>query len=571
MLILKSEMKIIMEKQMIKLKNILCVFCLSFTVSVNVAAEENRAAIASAHPMATEAGFEILAAGGNAFDAAVAVSATLAVVEPYSSGIGGGGFWLLHRSKDKKEVMIDGREVAPLKAHEKMYQDANGNVIKNLSVNGALAAGIPGEPAALVHIAKHYGKLPLSKTLTPAIRAAEQGFEVTSHYQRMANFRLNVLRASPAAAAVFLYKNEVPPLGYLIRQPDLASTLTQLAENGSAGFYQGKVADKLVEGIHKAGGIWSHKDLLNYEIVERKPIIGTYHDYRIVSAPPPSSGGIAMMTMLNMLENDGLRSQPLLFQRHLIIEAMRRAYRDRAEYLGDPDFTSVPQQKLISKTYAKTLRSDIDLQKATPSSRLKSVAPFVEGQHTTHFSILDKEGNRVAATLSINYPFGSGFMPEGTGVLLNDEMDDFSSKPGTPNVYGLVGAAANAIAPGKRMLSSMSPTFIEGPDRMAIIGTPGGSRIITMVLHGLLGVIDGKSANEIVTQPRYHHQYLPDVIQLEPAGFSMKEITELEKMGHKFKQLQQPYGNMQLVIQDKRRGKLSAASDPRGEGMSNVK
>ncbi|MDH5572291.1 MAG: gamma-glutamyltransferase [Gammaproteobacteria bacterium] len=565
----KNNGKNIMERKIITLKKVVFACCL--VVTTNVAADENVAAIASAHSMATDAGFEILAAGGNAFDAAIAVSATLAVVEPYSSGIGGGGFWLLHRSSDKKEVMIDGREVAPVKSDEKMYQDAKGEIIENLSVNGALAAGIPGEPAALVHLAEHYGKLPLSQSLAPAVRAATQGFKVTTYYQRMAKFRLEVLRSSPAAAAVFLYQDEVPPAGHIIKQPDLAATLVQLAENGRAGFYQGAVADKLVEGTRKAGGIWVRQDLDDYKVIERKPVTGTYHDYRIVSAAPPSSGGIAIMTMLNMLENDGLLNRPVLFQRHLLVEAMRRAYRDRAEYLGDPDFVSVPQQKLLSKSYAKSLRERINLHKATASSDLKSVAPFIDGQHTSHFSILDKDGNRVAATLSINYPFGSGFMPEGTGVLLNDEMDDFSSKPGTPNVYGLVGAVANAIAPGKRMLSSMSPTFIEGPEGMAIIGTPGGSRIITMVLHGLLGFIEGRSANEIVSQPRYHHQYLPDVIQLEPGAFSLNEMTELEKMGHKFKQLDQTYGNMQLVIQDRRSGKMSAASDPRGEGEARVK
>ncbi|MCW9023573.1 MAG: gamma-glutamyltransferase [Gammaproteobacteria bacterium] len=556
------------------MRNIIFFFSLflfaGYGANAQTLSTQAKSAIATAHPVATAAGFEILQAGGNAFDAAVAVSATLAVVEPYSSGMGGGGFWLLHRARDGKEVMIDGRETAPLAAHEKMYQDKNGVVIKGLSVNGALAAGIPGEPAALAHINQHYGKLPLATVLAPAIRAARKGFKVTPHYQRMVKFRKAVLQDSIASAEVFLLKGDVPPIDHVIQQPDLANTLQSMAEQGADGFYKGDVAKKLIAGVKQAGGIWQAKDLESYQVIERKPIIGTYHDYRITLASPPSSGGIAILSMLNMLENDGLRSQPLLFQRHLLIEAMRRAYRDRAEFLGDPDFIEIPQSRLISKQYAIDLRASINLHKATRSQDLKPVAPVDEGTHTTHFSILDSEGNRVAATLSINYPFGSGFIPEGTGVLLNDEMDDFSSKPGSPNVYGLVGAKANAIAPGKRMLSSMTPAFIEGPDRMAIIGTPGGSRIITMVLHGLLGLVDGKSATEIVSQPRFHHQYLPDVVQLEPNTFTSDEIRELEKLGHTFKQLDQPYGNMQVVIQDKRTGKLSAASDPRVEGMAEV-
>lgn len=546
-------------------------FAFLLSVANGTAFAQKQAAIASAHPVATKAGFEILQAGGNAFDAAVAVSATLAVVEPYSSGIGGGGFWLLHRARDQKEVMVDGREVAPLLAHEKMYQDENGDIIPGLSVNGALAAGIPGEPAALVHINENYGKLPLAKVLAPAIRAADEGFKVTPHYQRMAKFRLAVLQDSMASADVFLLNDDVPPLGHLIKQPDLANTLHRIAQQGTAGFYEGEVARKLVAGVKQSGGIWQLEDLKRYKVIERQPIIGTYYDYRIVLAAPPSSGGIAIMSMLNMLENDGLRSLPLTLRRHLLIEAMRRAYRDRAEFLGDPDFTEIPQARLLSKTYAKQLRSRFNLHKATPSRELKAVAPITEGTHTTHFSILDQEGNRVSATLSINYPFGSGFTPEGTGVLLNDEMDDFSSKPGTPNVYGLVGARANAIEPGKRMLSSMTPSFIDGPERMAIIGTPGGSRIITMVLHGLLGVVEGKSAQAIVGQPRFHHQYLPDLVQLEPNAFRPADMAILEKLGHKFKQLDNTYGNMQIVVQDKRSKTLSAASDPRGEGFAQVR
>ena len=552
-------------------KIIFLFFILSNSASASSENKPSQAAIASAHPVATKAGFEILEKGGNAFDAAVAVSATLAVVEPYSSGIGGGGFWLLHKSRSKKDIMIDGRETAPLKATRNMYLDKTGKVISSLSVNGALAAGIPGEPAALVHIAKNYGRLSLEKTLAPAIRAARKGFIVTEHYRRMVGFRLKALQSSKDAAKIFLKNNEVPPLGYVIKQPELAKTLTLMAYFGHKGFYAGEIAKKLVMSNNKAGGIWSLKDLKEYKIIERKPIVSEYKEYRLTSVAPPSSGGIALAEMLNILSFYNVEQLSITNRIHVIVEAMRRTYRDRAEYLGDSDFVNVPINKLISQKYAKSLKQKIDFERATPSSSLKGVADTSGGNHTTHFSILDKQGNRVAATLSVNYPFGSGFVASGTGVLLNDEMDDFSAKPGVPNVYGLVGAEANAIEPGKRMLSSMSPTFFESKNKLAIIGTPGGSRIITMVLHGILATVEGKSATQIVNLPRYHHQYLPDVIQYEPKTFSNETFKTLEQLGHNLKPLENTFGNMQVVIWDKKENKVTAASDARGEGEAVVK
>lgn len=546
-------------------------FTLSTSVFASSGIKPSQAAIASAHPLATQAGIEILEQGGNAFDAAVAVSATLAVVEPYSSGLGGGGFWLLHESKNKKNIMIDGRETAPLKATRNMYLDKKGNVISGLSVNGALAAGIPGEPAALVHIAKKYGRLSLQQTLAPAIRAAEKGFIVTAHYQRMVGFRLKALQASADATKIFLKNNQVMPLGYVIKQPDLAKTLKNIARDGHNGFYAGEIAKKLVTSNNKAGGIWSLKDLKQYKIKEREPIVSEYHGYRLTTVAPPSSGGIALAEMLNILSFYHLERLSVTNRVHVMVEAMRRTYRDRAEYLGDSDYVEVPVKKLISKNYAESLQQKIDFERATPSSSLKGVADTSGGNHTTHFSILDKQGNRVAATLSINYPFGSGFVATGTGVLLNDEMDDFSAKPGVPNVYGLVGAEANAIEPGKRMLSSMSPTFIESDEKLAVIGTPGGSRIITMVLHGIFATIEGKTAAQIVNLPRYHHQYLPDVIQYEPNTFSDKTLKTLKELGHALKPLENTFGNMQIVIWDKKENTVTAASDGRGEGEAVVK
>ncbi|MCK4951286.1 MAG: gamma-glutamyltransferase [Gammaproteobacteria bacterium] len=548
------------------------IFLLLFFSQAAFSGEQPSAnAIASAHPIATVVGHRILEAGGNAFDAAVAVSAVLAVVEPYSSGIGGGGFWLLHRVSDGKDVMIDGRESAPLAAHRELYLDESGNVIPGLSVDGALAAGIPGEPAALVHIAEKYGRFPLSKSLAPAIQVARDGFKVDHHYQRMAGFRLKLLQQFPETSRRLLKEGEVPPLGHIIRQPELAATLQAIADKGYSGFYAGPVAKKLVKGVRKQGGIWSLKDLEQYKIVEREPVSITYKSATITSAALPSSGGIVLATMLNILSGYDLENLDEVTRKHLIIEAMRRAYRDRAEYLGDSDFVDVPVKRLTDPGYANALRSTIQSDKATPSKELSVATVKAGGADTTHFSILDKEGNRVAATLSINYPFGSGFMPEGTGVLLNDEMDDFSSKPGSPNVYGLVGAEANAIAPGKRMLSSMSPTFIETEQGIAIVGTPGGSRIITMVLLAILEYLDGSDVQSMVNLPRFHHQYLPDVVQLEPDSLSDSEQQALRKKGHKLRLLENTYGNMHAIIWDKKKNRVQAASDPRGTGLAQVR
>lgn len=527
-------------------------------------------AIASAHPSATAAGHKILQAGGNAFDAAIAISAMLAVVEPYSSGLGGGGFWLLHRASDGHQIMVDGRERAPLAAHRKLYLDNEGNVVQGLSVNGALAAGIPGEPAALVHIAEKYGRLPLQKSLAPAIHVARNGFAVDAQYQRMVNFRLKVLQNFSETTKRLLKNGEVPPIGYVIKQPELAETLEAIAAQGHKGFYSGKVAKLLVEGVRRHGGMWTQKDLEQYRVIERPPVVSEYRGAKITSAALPSSGGIVLATILNILSGYDLAKVDSATRYHLIIEAMRRAYRDRAEYLGDSDFVAVPVQQLTDPMYAAGLRASIRMDKATPSSALPVAVVQYGGADTTHFSVLDKEGNRVAATLSINYPFGSGLTPEGTGVLLNDEMDDFSSKPGTPNVYGLVGAEANAIAPGKRMLSSMTPTFIESERGVAIMGTPGGSRIITMVLLALLEYMQGGDAESMVNLPRFHHQYLPDVVQFEPDAIPDSVQKSLQVKGHKLKPLKSSYGNMHIVLWDKQQNKVTAASDPRGIGEARV-
>jgi gamma-glutamyltranspeptidase/glutathione hydrolase len=379
-----------------------------------------------------------------------------------------------------------------------------------------------------------------------------------------------------ASAEIFLREGAVPGKGTLIKQPELARTLTRIAEKGFDGFYEGKVASKLVEGVTKAGGIWSLQDLKDYRVVERKPLVGNYRGMKITTVGPPSSGGIALLTILNILSGYDLDTLASYKRKHLVIEAMRRAYRDRAIYLGDPAFVDIPVEKLIHPFYADGLRASINPDNATPSTSLPGIDTFEkQSLHTTHLSIVDDEGNRVSSTMTINLPFGSCLVIPGTGVLLNDEMDDFSSKPGTPNAYGLVGNEANAIAPGKRPLSSMTPVFLEKDGRIAILGTPGGSRIISMAMLAALEFFSGSTVESIVAHPRYHHQYLPDVVQYEPRALSEDESDNLQLMGHTLKRLTSPYGdehasygNMHAVILDKTSGTAEAASDPRGEGMA---
>ncbi|MDQ2070617.1 gamma-glutamyltransferase [Natronospira bacteriovora] len=527
-------------------------------------------AVATAHPLATEAGREILAQGGNAFDAAVAVSAALAVVEPFGSGVGGGGFWLMHLADEDRNVMVDGRETAPGEARADMYIDDDGNVDTDLSRNGPLAAAIPGQPAALVHIAEHYGRLPLNTSLAPAIRLASEGFEVGERYIRGVRFKKEILERWPAGASVFLDQGEVPEEGWRVKQPDLADTLRRIAEEGHDGFYRGELAQKMVRGVREAGGIWQLQDLADYRVVEREPIVSEYRGARIIAASPPSAGGVALATTLNILEGFDLEAMDSATRTHVVSEALRRAYRDRGAWLGDPDFVDMPIGMLTHPHYAAGLRAGIRLDRATPSDALPGVIGDDDGPETTHFSIIDREGNRVGGTLSINFWFGSGFMPEGTGVILNNEMDDFSSRPGTPDGFDLVSSEANAIAPGKRMLSSMTPTFVENERGVAVLGSPGGSRIITTVLHGILAYLDGDNVDAIVERRRFHHQYRPDEISFEPGALDRETIRALEEKGHRVQNRGRPWGNLQLVVWDRMTGALEAASDPRGEGSPDV-
>jgi gamma-glutamyltranspeptidase/glutathione hydrolase len=530
-------------------------------LAMPAAADDAERAVATAHPLATDAAEGVLAEGGNAFDAAVAASAALAVVEPTGSGLGGGGFWLLHDAGATRSVMVDGRETAPARATETMYQAPPTEAYDEPSLNGPLAAGIPGEPAALAHIAETYGQLSLARSLAPAIKLAREGFRVDDEYRDKARFRREVLMRYPASRRLFLDDGQIPEAGWRLRQPELARTLERLAEQGRSGFYRGKTAARLISAVQEAGGIWQRKDLHDYAIVEREPVTFDYRDYQITAASLPSAGGVGLATMLGILEGVDRGAIERTGWVHWQVEAMRRAYRDRARHLGDPDFTQAPVERLTSRAYAEALRSAIDPDEATPSKALNKAK---RGRDTTHFSIVDAQGNRVAATLSINYPFGSGFVAEGTGVVLNDEMNDFATDPGEPNAYGLVGGEANAIRPGKRPLSSMTPTFVEGPDRTAVLGTPGGSRIITMVLLGILEFTDGGDADAMVSRPRYHHQYLPDVIEHEPGAFPTALRRQLRQRGHELKVTDRRFGDMQVIVRDRDTAEAEAASDPRG-------
>jgi gamma-glutamyltranspeptidase/glutathione hydrolase len=528
-------------------------------------------AVATANPLATNAALSILAQGGNAFDAGVAAAAVLAVVEPYHSGIGGGSFWLLHQERVHKNIFVDARETAPASATKDMYLDAQGKIIPGLSLNGGLAAAIPGQPAALAYIAKNYGRLPLEKTLAPAIKLAREGFPIDKQFNRFLNMgdRLEQMKKYPATAAQFLKDGRPYQIGEQLVQTDLANTLQLMAEKGEQGFYSGEIAKRLVQGVNAAGGKWTLADLSQYRVKIREPLVGAYHNMLIITAPPPSAGGVALLTMLNILSQYPLASMSKVQWIHYVVESMRLAYWQREEFLGDPDFITVPVAKLTSADNAKMLSALIPKTKAIPSKVLNASGNSnSKPSNTTHMSIIDAEGNRVAATMTVNFIFGSSVVAAGTGVLLNDEMDDFTSKVGEENVFGIMGTDKNAIAPGRRPVSTMTPTFLETSGRVAILGTPGGSRIATMVLLASLIFNDDFGAISMVSGMRFHHQFMPDVLQFEPDTFSSSIQVALKAMGYDLMPLNQYYGDMQAITWDKDTNLLTAASDPRNIGMA---
>jgi gamma-glutamyltranspeptidase/glutathione hydrolase len=523
-------------------------------------------AIASAHPLATEAGCAVLARGGNAFDAAISVAASLAVVEPFASGLGGGGFFLLHRADDGLQTFIDARETAPGRATRAFFVDENGAPIGRRSLDGATAAGIPGTPAALDWLSERYASLPLKDTLAGALRLARDGFAVDSRYVWASSYREALLKSH--GGEVFLDQGKAPAAGFVVRQPQLARTLERLIAQGADGFYRGEVAQRMVAAVQKSGGLWTLDDLAQYRVVEREPMRFNFRGVRIVTAPLPSSGGLVLAQSLQILEPMPLETMTETQRAHFVAEAWRRGYHDRARFMGDPDFVKVPVAKLASRDYARQRAASIDPDAATPSSSLAPVNELAEeGRDTTHFSVVDRFGNRVSATLSVNAPFGSGFVAGDTGVLLNNHMDDFALSPSTPNLYKLVGNEANAIAPRKRPLSSMSPTFVEDGRGVLVFGSPGGSRIISMVTLGILDyVLSPKfDLERMLALPRFHHQYYPDRIEIEPGAFTQEWTAALSAKGHKVETGRRRWGNMQAVYVNKASGSAIAGSDPRGK------
>ncbi len=512
--------------------------------------------VVAAHPLAAEAGVAMLKKGGNAFDAAAATALALGVVEPGSSGLGGGGFLLLYIAKQDRYVMIDARETSPkLAGHGKVFETQS-------SIDGPQAAGVPGLAAGVDQLVSKYGVLKRSDVVAPAIRLSRDGFKVSHKLAGMIQWRGKVF--NDAARAVFLKKE-----GDIVRQPQLAGTLERFARRGAKDFYGGKTALDLVRDLQRDGGLIRLEDLAIYRAKERKPVIFDYHGFRFVSASLPSSGGMTLAHIFGQLKHDDLKSLSDIDRVHLLIEAMKHAYRDRNRYLGDDDFVSIPRDYLDADRLAG-LRKSIDMKKATPSLDIQGVGEMLnEGRDTTHFSVIDGQGNMVSATLSINYGFGSGYVSPSTGILLNDEMDDFSTRPGEPNAYGLVQGKSNSVEPGKRMLSSMTPSFVIGPDRTFIVGTPGGSRIISMVLLSSIGfMLDTTPPQSWVDAPRFHHQFLPDVVQFEPGAFSFELAKGLRHRGHVLKKTDRPYGNMQAIIINRKTGKLTGIADRRGEGQA---
>ena len=497
-------------------------------------AAENGMVVTAQH-LATQVGADVLAQGGNAVDAAVAVGYALAVVYPAAGNLGGGGFMTLHLA-DGRETFIDFREKAPLAATADMYLGADGNVVKGRSTVGHLAVGVPGTVAGLEMALARYGTKARAALVAPAIRLADRGFVLDDGDAKMFQVVGDALKADAATAAIFAKGGVVPKAGDRLVQKDLAATLRRIASRGADGFYRGPVAEALVASSTAGGGLIRHADLRGYQAQERKPVECDYRGYRIVSAPPPSSGGVVVCEILNVLEGYplkdlGYRSAQSV---HYQIEAMRHAYVDRNSYLGDPDFVTNPLERLLDKGYAAKVRDAIDPAKAGVSKDIRPGVPPHEGTNTTHYSIADRFGNAVAVTYTLNEWFGAKVTAGGTGVLLNNEMDDFTAKRGVPNAYGLVQGDANAIAPGKRPLSSMSPTVVTRDGKpVMVLGTPGGSRIITTVVHTILNVVDyGMDIQEAVDAPRFHQQWLPDITNVEPFALSPDTQRLLTAMGH---------------------------------------
>jgi gamma-glutamyltranspeptidase/glutathione hydrolase len=528
--------------------------------------------VASQETLASRTGVEILKQGGNAVDAAVAVAFSLAVTLPRAGNIGGGGFMLVHLAKENKTIAIDYREMAPSKAKKDIFLDENGDAVTKLSREHGLAVGVPGTVMGMSLALEKYGTMTMAQVTAPAIKMAQEGISVSPDLAVSLAGLKRRMSQWPSTAAIF-YKADGSDFQVddILKQPELAHSLQLIAEKGTKGFYEGETAEKLVKAVQEAGGIMTLEDLKHYKAVEREPVRGQYRGYEVVSMPPPSSGGVHIIEMLNVLQQFPIdkfghnTAQTI----HVMAEIMKHAYADRSEYLGDPDFYKVPVKQLTDKDYAQKIASQIALNKTTPSEEIKpgNLAPY-ESDQTTHFSVVDKWGNAVSNTYTLNFSYGSGLVAKGTGILLNNEMDDFSAKPGTPNGYGLVGGDANAVEGNKRPLSSMSPTIVMKDGKPFLVtGSPGGSRIITTTLQIIMNVIDhGLNIAEASNAARVHHQWLPDELRVE-TSLNRDTISLLEAKGHKVS-VQSAMGSTQsIMVTDQG---IFGATDPRHSGSEAV-
>ena len=523
--------------------------------------------VSSAHPAASQVGVEILKAGGSAIDAAIAVQFALAVVHPAAGNIGGGGF-VVYRDKTGKAYTLDFREKAPARATRNMYLDSSGSVVPDLSFTGHLASGVPGTVAGMVEAHRRFGRLPWETLLEPAVRLADKGVVLTSKEAKGLNYIKDDLeRLNPGKK--YLLRSDEWKSGDTLIQADLARTLRQIRDKKREGFYAGETARLIAEEMQRGGGMITPQDLASYQAVWREPITAAYKNYRIISMPPPSSGGVALVQLLKMVEpypltRWGWNNDSTVM---VMIEAERRVYADRAKFLGDPDFVKIPVQQMISADYLQQRMRDFSFAKAS-DSRLISAGKIAgyESSETTHFSIVDQEGNAVAITTTLNGSYGSRVFVKGAGFLLNNEMDDFSAKPGVPNAYGLIGAEANAIQPGKRMLSSMTPTIIEKDGKLLmVVGTPGGSTIITAVFQTILNVLEhGMTMQQAVNALKFHHQWMPDKTTFEQHAFSPATIRFLQNRGQNLEELKGTIGRMDAIL-IREDGQLEGGSDPRGD------
>ena len=534
-------------------------------------ARSRQGMVASTTEIASRVGVEIMQRGGNAVDAAVAVGLALAVTWPSAGNIGGGGFMMIRRANGETEI-IDYRERAPLSASRDMYLDKDGNVIKDASTVGYKAVGVPGTIAGLSLALKRHGKLNWADVVEPARKLAAEGFPITYHLARSLRAAEKSLKKFPDSNRIFLRDGKLFDEGEQLVQPELAETFARLKDKGPREFYEGKTAQLIAADMKANGGLITERDLKEYEPTIRKPLIGNYRGYEIVTMPPPSSGGTALLEMLNILEHynlsySGPGSSDTI---HLLVEAQRRAFADRAEFLGDADFVKVPVEGLIAKKYAADLAKTIDPDHATPSSKIRAGKPLgPESTETTHFTVIDAEGNVVTNTYTLNGGYGSGATARGTGVLLNNEMDDFTSKPGVPNAYGLLQSENNAIAPRKRPLSAMTPTIVLKDGKVWFaIGSPGGPTIINTVLQVIVNIIDfGMNIQQAIDSPRFHHQWMPDRIQFEPMGINRDTRAALERKGHTFAEKAGNMGDAEGIMIDPKNGMRLGASDPRSGGV----